>query len=434
MKKRTVLYSFVLLVFLMLFSLPIARSQTPEALIPEVAAGLNVWRLELGLGPLVYNPTLEAMAASQADYLISLPDIPLAEIHIDAQGDNARARSQRDPFNWPTYGHPELFNVTEIAAIGSVRSAFAFWTTSSVHTRSATNPTYREIGIAARSMNNLNGDVLFIVVMGGQPDVLTALPDPETGELYLTTEAAEWTGDWMGAPIQYRFLDEEKQPESDWMEWELIVPLPTDLGELFYVQYEDADGNQTEAEVRIPPVWSQFEIEQQASATESTRAPGGGGLVFVTNTPVGTPANVSTASSPTAVASPTVAPTATPAPAEASVLLLYTSRLFTLVPLANVDIRDLSFRSGSLNFSVDTWASVASDINLGALPAANCLQIWQRDAGDFAAPTECSYVRSVVFLAADRLFWAGGSFEVLNDDEVITTCQSSAQRCEVMLP
>src|SRR6185436_20151249 len=137
-------------------------------MIPDLAAELNLWRLELGLGPLVYNPTLEAMAKQQADYLMTLPELPEeGDIHMDAAGRYARERSQLDPINWPTYGNPQFISLTEIAAIGSIRSAIQFWHTSDIHNRSVINPNYREIGIAARSMNNINGDTLFIVELAG---------------------------------------------------------------------------------------------------------------------------------------------------------------------------------------------------------------------------------------------------------------------------
>ncbi len=96
MKKAALLLS--LLMLSLLFSLPLARSQDTQALIPDIAAELNLWRLELGLGPLVYNPTLEAMATAQADYLMTLGELPEeGDIHMDSAGRYARERSQLDP-------------------------------------------------------------------------------------------------------------------------------------------------------------------------------------------------------------------------------------------------------------------------------------------------------------------------------------------------
>jgi hypothetical protein len=430
MKKAALLLSMLMLS--LLFSLPFARSQETQDLIPDLAAELNLWRLELGLGPLVYDPTLESMAISQADYLMSLADMPLGgDMHTDAQGGDARARSQRDPFNWPTYGHPEFISLTEIAGVGSIRSALQFWHGSPLHERSVTNPNYREVGIAVRDMGNLNGDALFIVVLGGRPDVLTALADPEANSLYLTTETNAWTGDWIGTVTEYRFLDSDHQPVGDWLEWELIVPLPTDMGEEFYVEYRDADEHSVEAPVIIPARWSSFdtgEPEEDAEVAADSTRPAGGGLVFATNTPFGAPT-----SQPSAT--PTLPlPTSTPEPEPSNVLLLYNARLFTLVPLGDfVDVSEMTFRNGSLDFEVADWEAVGDDINLSALPANNCLQIWQRDAGEFTAPAQCGYVRSVIFMAQNNIFWSQGSFEVLVNDEPVATCQADDGQCSVAL-
>ena len=95
--KRVTLSGALLIVLLLVVSFSPVHSQEVEDLIPQLAVELNLWRLELGLGPLVYNPTLEAMAASQADYLMSLEDMPLGgDMHIDAEGADARARSAVD--------------------------------------------------------------------------------------------------------------------------------------------------------------------------------------------------------------------------------------------------------------------------------------------------------------------------------------------------
>ncbi|MBN2472591.1 MAG: hypothetical protein JXN59_17835, partial [Anaerolineae bacterium] len=39
-------------------------------------AALNEWRLEEGLAPLKPNPTLEALAYLQLQYILALPNIP----------------------------------------------------------------------------------------------------------------------------------------------------------------------------------------------------------------------------------------------------------------------------------------------------------------------------------------------------------------------
>jgi Cysteine-rich secretory protein family len=420
--KRILFCCLTLLLLLSLFSLTIVHSQEVELLIPDLAAELNLWRLELGLGPLVHNLTLEAMANAQAEYVAGLADIPSGgDIHIDAQGQDARQRSQRAPYNWPTYGNPQRISLTEIAAVGNLDSALAFWRGSDLHNRSVTNVAYREIGIAVRQLENVSRDVLFIVVLGGRPNVLTALADPEVGNLYLTTEANTWTGDWFSTATSYRLLDAERQPIWDWDEWQVIVDLPEDTGGTFFVEYEDSTGRRAETEVSRSARWTNLlepeQVVQNDPRPTSTRS-SGGGLIFVTNTPSGFRAT----------------PTAT-APADNSVTLLYAAGVFTLIPNGEfTDITGLFFRNETVVFDVRRWEEVVIDINIGALPSANCLQVWQQDAGEFEPPAQCEFVRAIVFRLPSEIFWAAGEFEVLKDDEVLTTCLSSAGQCDVTLP
>ncbi len=425
--KRAALSAALLLVILLMISLTPVHSQEVEELIPELASELNLWRLELGLGPLVYNQTLEAMANSQIEYLLTLgDDIPAGgDIHIDAQGMDARARSQRAPFNWPTYGNPQRISLTEIAAVGNIQSALNFWHNSDLHNRSVTNVAYREVGIAVRQLENVSRDVLFIVVLGGRPNVLTALADPEVGSLYLTTEANTWQGDWFGTAVNYRILDLEYQPIWDWAEWQVIVDLPDNLPNEFIVEYEDAEGNRVETQVSLNPRWTQLidpiEVIRGggvAAAATSTSARPGGGLIFVTNTPIGF----------------VVEPTATPSP-PSSIELIYDDGVFTLVPSSELtDLVGVSFRRGGVVFDTQRWEEVVIDINIGAVPANNCLQIWQQDAGEFEAPSQCEFVRAIVFRLPSEIFWTSGEFEVLKEGDVVATCQADAGQCEVTLP
>lgn len=396
---------------------PVVYGQAPESYIPELAARLNLWRLSQGLGPLVYNPTLELMAADQVDYVLSLSNIPLGgDIHLGKRGEDVRQRSQFDAFKWPTYGRPEFIAVSEIAAIGSVDTAMEYWQHSEIHTRAATNPTYREVGIAARKHKS---DVLFMVVIGGRPDILPALADIDTGELYLTSERSTWQGEWIGEVIRYRLLDSESQPIQDWQDWKLIVPLPDTLEtDTFMVEYEDGSDKRVKTEVSLRPVWSSIPVEQPAQAVVQASQAQTENL-FATNTPV---------------LLPTLAPTSPPTPQPGTVGLIYSKTAFTLIARsAQVNLNNVTFRNGGMQFSALDWESMNSDLNIGALSRNHCLQIWQQHAGDQTAPAECGYVRSVVFEPASNLFWAQGTFEVLLNSEVVATCEANTRQCEVDL-
>ncbi|MGJ3238855.1 MAG: CAP domain-containing protein [Anaerolineae bacterium] len=397
--------------------------QSPNTLIPEIIREINLWRLQQGREPLVYNPTLEAMAAMQADYLLTLADIP-ADIHAGAQGENPRQRSQMSAFQWPTYGHPDFIQVTEIAAIGSVRSAMNFWTNSEIHTNSSLNPFYREVGVAARQ---LGSDVLFIVVFGAQPDVLPALIDVEADELYLTTERATWTGDWIGVVQSYRFLDAQQRPINDWVEWAYRVDIPEFTGDHFYVEYEDANGRRVSTRVNRQPIW--YTGDQPQTVTNN-----GAPSLFATNTPVGdtAPMPTNTPSSPTATPPP---PTSTPAPTSDAVLF-YSASHFTLYNASDtpLDLLNVSFSDGTQLFEARRWEEIIADLNIGALPAGHCLQIGGVNTSNTVAPIpECRWIRSFYLINEMRFFWVSQSFTIRNGDQDVGLCSASVSRCEITL-
>ncbi|MBZ0280965.1 MAG: CAP domain-containing protein [Anaerolineae bacterium] len=425
----------VLLVIVIGLALPVGSQAEPiESLIPEMAAELNLWRLGLGLGPLVYNPTLESMAAAQADYLVGLPSIPAGgAMHTGARGEDVRRRSQFEAFKWPTYGHPELMLVTEIAAIGNVDLAIEYWHNSDIHNRSVTNPAYREVGIAVRQLRR---DVLFIVVMGGEPNVLPALADVDTGDLYLTSERAQWKGAWIGEVARYRVLDAERQPLQDWAEWQVIVDLPPEIeGDVFYVEYEDAAGKRAETEVRLNPVWSSIVVESVVPTAVAAVPTAGLAPAFPTNTP-NSPANIPAFATNTPIVQPTtvaVQPTATSIPGAIS--LVYSSQVLTVIAQADsVNLGNISFRNGAVTFAATRWERVSSTLNVGALRRGDCLQIGLQTASNFGAPPECRQLRSLITMGQDRMFWTTGTFEVLDGETVLATCAADGGMCQVSVP
>ena len=234
-------------------------AQSDAQIIADLVGEINDWRIVSGLEPLAYNETLERLASRQADYVDSLDRIN--NFHIDAQGNDERDRSQLPEFAWETYGHPLRIAVTEIAAIGSVDSAMSFWQSSDVHTRSALGERYREVGVAIRERPN--GDILFLVVFGGQPNVLPALVDVESNFLRLTTERNEWTGNWIGQVTQFRLIDENGIEITEWQDWRPSIPLPDEIKTDFIVEYVDADGTTVQYAVRYSPIWSSLDLETE---------------------------------------------------------------------------------------------------------------------------------------------------------------------------
>ncbi len=412
--------------------------------ITELVRQMNLWRITQGLGPLTYNPTLERMAVYQADYILRLPSLP-QDIHAGPDGEDPRARSQLSQFNWATYGHPELMSVTEIAAIGSVRTAIEFWQNSDIHNRSVTNPTYREIGVAAYEYGT---DILFVAVLGGQPNVLPVLLDVENKQLYLTTEKVEWTGDWVGDVTEYRYLDADKQPLSEWAEWERIIDISDEmLEEAIYIEFVDLNDHRTDFELIFNPIWSQLELiaglaqptetsearddENDTNADEETDEDGTSS-VFATNTPVLTPTTVPSPI-PTLTPFPTSTPTPTPLPK--SLVFTYTDQLFVLYNNGSqaIDLSDSMFQRDDISFRSSFWEEVADNLNISALPSGHCLLVQPENDLTYVAPSECVSVRGIVQEPDPRYFWLG-DFEMLINGEVVATCVGELGLCEVVIP
>jgi hypothetical protein len=439
--RLTIPLSIVLICALL--AAPAAGQSNPNDLIPLLAGELNVWRLNLGLGPLVYNATLEQMAADQADFLISLPNVP-DNIHAGRNGEGPRARSQYPQYAWPTFGHPQRIAATEIAAIGTVRTAIQYWQGSDIHNRSVINPEYREVGIAARKKGS---DTLFIVMLGARPGVLPALADIESNLIYLTRDTGQWAGDWIGTPTRFRLLNTRRQPLAEWADWEPNTTLPENYKDPFmYIEYEDAKGRRTESTVPVLPIWysgQPLRSLAQATAVAAIATPtvvvptvtrpaaafptntpqaNAAAFAFVTNTPVGQPVQAQSTPAPQAGGG------------TVNLALIYSPRVFTAFPTDTINLSSISFRHGEQSFIATAWEQYSAGLNVGSLSAGNCLQIWQLNSGNQGAPQGCSFVRSVIFQAADRRFWVEGSFDVLAGSQVIATCSATAGRCDVAVP
>ena len=433
-------YISCVLLFLLL-TVNISSQSSLDSEITELARQLNVWRTTLGLGPLVYNPILERMALSQADYLLRLPTLP-TDLHAGAGGEHPRERSQLPEFSWSTYGHPELMSVTEIAAIGSIATAIDFWQHSDIHNRSVINPTYREIGIAAYPYGS---DTLFIVVLGGRPDVLPVLLDLESNELYLTTEKVEWQGEWIGDAIAYRFLTDDQQPITDWTEWERIIDMPEELTEeIFFIQYHDSEDTRVEYELVFQSKWSNVTLPEgmpvitvtptlmpgesiPTSTPETTTS-----SVFATNTPIPTP-TIIPSPIPTLTPFPTFTPTPTPLPK--NIILLYTDEMFILYNGGSdfIDLSESRFQRDDIAFVGRFWEEVSEGLNISALPPNQCLMIQAETDVIFDAPEQCLAVRSIVLEPDPRYFWLD-DFEMSIDDKVVASCEGDAESCQIILP
>lgn len=290
---------------------------------------------------------------------------------------------------------------------------------------------------------------------GGQPDVLPALFDSENDQLYLTTERAEWQGDWIGDAMSYRLLDAELQPVTDWTEWERIIDLTDEIiAEAVYIEFLDENDNRAQYEIPYEPKWTSIPLPEDVVITEVLPTPTPGesveavtdtttdaddatavasGNVFSTNTPVPQPTMTSTPF-PTTTPFPTFTPTFTPQPGSA--LMIYDDNTFTLYNngATPLDLTDIAFQGAESSFVGRYWEEVTDILNIAALPSAQCVMIVPESDITYDPPAECVQARSIVQEPDPRYFWLG-EFQLLNAGEVVATCSGDEDSgsCEVVL-
>lgn len=240
MRFRSRIIGLVFALWLIMVQLPVITSQEerqPTAF--EMLAALNEWRLEQGLWPFRPNPTLETLAWLQAEYLVALPNIP-PNIHDGILGEGPRDRAVWEPFSWPYYGIPERISLVEIAvAQHTVEDGIDWWQNSPIHNAAATNPNYREVGVAALPYEF---GIVFIAVMAGRPNVFPALIHPDGNTLYLTQETYSGVMEGHIAAItEARFLDGDQTPLTDWQPWEATMPMIETDDASFFVEYSDGE-------------------------------------------------------------------------------------------------------------------------------------------------------------------------------------------------
>lgn len=445
LRKNTMrrLFAALLLLTLMAVALPprAASAQTGTSPTTALIAALNDWRIDQGLWPLKVNPTLEAMAVAQAEYLLTLPELPEGgAIHTDARGQDPRGRAPQPPYNWPTYGRTDQIAVGEIAYVGRQADALNFWlNVSALHRNTVANPAYREIGVAA--LRHPFG-YLYIVVFGGRPDVLPALVDPVAGRLYLSNErfAGARSGTWIREADRIRLFDADGRPLSrDWQPWQLSLPVPPGVGDRMFIQYTDgtlttlAEVHLDETIALLPDTLAAVSPASTTAAPAilpaATSAPAGSAVL-----PAATPVTAGAAATPVPASTPTQAPTAVTQP---DILIAYDSRVLAIV---NTSGRALNLTGLELHYSGSVlpamrWQTQWLSAPLVAFPSGDCLQIWSwSETGTLPPPPQCRTPRSVINTAPDRLFWATGSFEIVWQGAVLATCEARAGQCVASLP
>ncbi|GAB4411782.1 MAG: hypothetical protein Kow00106_06190 [Anaerolineae bacterium] len=398
----------------------------------QLLAALNAWRQdERQLWPLQPNEQLTALARQQAQYLLSLPDIP-DDVHRGPGGETPQDRARAA--GWPVYGRPEQIAIGEIGKVGpSVEDAIGFWQTSDIHHRTVMNPAYREVGIAA--LPHRYG-YLFIVVFGARPNVLPAQVDPVHGLLYLSDErfsGAARAGDWLYRAQEVRLFDEEGHPLTDWMAWQPTLPLPDEPGDLLVIVYRTASAETLDVihlerdRVFLPGAMDSVPAEVMvAPSATATRAPTP--LAPSVTTPTPRPVTATPALVPDVTVTPDTRP---------DVLLVYDARSLALINVSGraLDLTALVIAGAADSLPLTRWQTPWLSGSLTAFTAGDCLQVWAwTEAGDLPLPAGCRYRRGVINVAPEGRFWAESDFTLRAGQTVLATCLADGGECAARLP
>lgn len=389
----------------------------------QLLGQLNAWRISLGLWPLSPNAALDALALDQAAYLSGLAVLP-DDLHAGPGGEYPPERALAA--GWPFYNNTGQVAVTEIAYIGfGVEAAITWWQGSSIHTRSVTNPAFREVGITA--IPYLQGS-LFLVLLGGRPNMLPALYEPLSNVLYLSSEQYTWSaGDRIQDATQYQLLLSADQPVDDsaWQPWQPTVPVPEGFGDRYAIAYTDG----------LHVTISEIDLSRDiAWLPENLAVP----TVTVIESPV--VAEVPAAEGPVAEATPTPA-AETPGDGIPDIKLVYGQISLTIInipPGESLDISGIELVVGDITLPVSAWDTEFLGVPLNEFTVGSCLQTWDVTQADPGIPASCYLRASVVYLPIPEIFWVKGPFEVRQNGATVATCPQAASEgattCEVDLP
>ena len=433
------------LLILLIASIGVQAQEQNTELALEIVANINDWRIDEGVWPLKTNPTLEAMALDQATYLASLGSLP-GDLHEGRRGLQPRQRALVAPFNWPHYELEAQIAIGENAGIGSVRSAMNFWRGSDLHTRTALNRGYREIGVAAVPRGS---DHIFIVVFGSRPNVLPALADPrEPGAIFLSNEEFLYARffDSIQTASEIRLFDADGRPLTDGsVDWAETITIPESIGETVFILSSDGDHEILSAvNVGVDSAILPGFIPSADDPVQVVAAPTATTVPTTQPTPTTAPAEPTTEptatpaeAEPSATPEPTEEPEATPVPvADPDIRIVYEGNTLDVVNIsgAAADWQGLEIVGVARTFPFSQFSRVA-DFPLGAFPARHCLQIRSTSvSGGVVLPDDCGWVRSLVTLLPERLFWTLGDFEIRLNGSPLATCPANEGTCEFALP
>ncbi len=386
----------------------------------EAMTEINRWRIRRGLSPMARNADLDFLAMQQAEYMYDqIPFSNVVDFHTDQFGDSPADRARLA--GWPGYD----FNTfaAEIAAYyPSVDGAINFWQSSPVHTATAMNPGYREMGLVVLRNGNWK---LFYVVVAGRPGVLPVMYDPQRRTLFLSTDQSGFEN-FEFQPSRLRILDEGGNilHEDPWLVWDNRIRLPDDATDRITIIMTDG----------VLEYATEVDLyDSRAFPSEPTPVP--------TFTPAATATRDPRVSTATPLP-PTLTPSATPEPLrdDYDVVLVYNTDVLTLRNKSGEDLnlQPLVFVSSEINAAYTaTFMGAYFEGSLQSFPDDYCMQMWSFALGlsEPPLPRTCDLLASgrSILRPGDR-FWVAGSFDIYFNTELIASCESSLGRCEFDVP
>lgn len=419
------------IVIILLMLITIYAQDQNEQLALETIARINEWRIAEGTWPLRINPILTDMAIDHARYLASLDELP-DDLHAGPTGLNPRERALLAPYEWSHYELPEQIAIGENAGIGTLDYAMSYWHDSETHRSTALNPAYREVGVGAIPYKS--GHV-FIVVFGGRPNILPALLDPRDGQtIYLSNEMFEYAQFFNSVQnvLEYQLFGSDGQPLFDTPQpWTQVIEIPEGAGDNIYLLLTDGDHqvlsavNRNNDQVIVMASLLEPEVEEAledegVEETETTATPEQSEVVVQEDTAADT------------TPEPTQEPTVEPVADQPEILILYSNNTLDIINVSGGNANWENMELQGLTTTQFSKFTQFTDLDLSNMPDRHCVQIRSNGiSGDVVKPESCNWVRSLITVQSDRVFWNAGAFDVYKDGNSIGTCVPDQQVCEI---
>jgi hypothetical protein len=280
-------------------ALPVSAQEADPVVTWQVV--INQARLDEGLSPYGFSSLLTAAAQRHADDVAARGFTDPGDVHKGSDGTHEQQRITEAGYAAWTWSSGEpIVDENVWSGYGTIQDALAFFLGDPPHRQNILSTVYREIGVGVAT--DAAGRVYYVLDFGVRPNVLpifindgaASTADPQIA-IRLTNEEARPEGQgatFMGRAIEIRISDAPDFDDQPWQAWGALVPwtLPDVPGEYtVYVQFRDA----------------------------ASRTAASADTIVLSEGTTGTPASVSSTSTPSPTATP-IPPTATPIPPTAT--------------------------------------------------------------------------------------------------------------------